>query len=215
MAFAGYDEGYANSNCFWGTEPSSLVRQFINANGRLDGCKVLDLGAGEGKNSMYFARHGARVIAIEVSRHALRNAKGMWPDFGSVAWALAEARILNLKRESFDVVVIYGLLHCLRDEGEIAELVQAAKSATRHNGCHILCAINNRLGHQHDWKSHCPITTLTAHGFYKDLYSDWTILHSTDEDLHEAHPHNRIPHVHSMTRIVAIKVKHDDLPSQS
>jgi hypothetical protein len=37
------------------------------------------------------------------------------------------------------------------------------------------------------------------------MYRGWTLLHQSDEDLHETHPHNSIPHVHSMTRLIARK----------
>ena len=46
----GYDVGYRAVTGFWGTAPSSLVVRYL-ATHDVAGLKVLDAGAGEGKNA--------------------------------------------------------------------------------------------------------------------------------------------------------------------
>jgi len=48
---------------------------------------------------------------------------------------------------------------------------------------------------------------LMRHSFFVDLYDDWEILHESDSDLHEQHPHNNIAHTHSMTRLISRRKK--------
>ena len=48
---------------------------------------------------------------------------------------------------------------------------------------------------------------LLPHHAYKQMYSDWRILVSSDTDLHETHPHNQILHTHSMTRLITTKMQ--------
>ena len=80
------------------------------------------------------------------------------------------------------------------------------RNATIPGGFNVVCAFNAR--HQ-DLTAHpgfAPV--LLPHDEYTALYTHWQLLHSTDSDLSEVHPHNGIRHTHSMTRIIARKPKH-------
>jgi len=43
---------------------------------------------------------------------------------------------------------------------------------------------------------------LMPHDFFLDAYSDWNIVVATDNDLVETHPHNKIRHMHSLSRLL-------------
>ena len=197
----GYDDGYMACPCFWGSDPGSLVRRLTNFLQNFRDLSVLDLGCGEGKNSIFFARQGANVEALDVSEVALQNARRAWPDFESVNWQCVDVRLITLNSNRYDVVIAYGLLHCLLNGEEIERVVRSIQSATADGGYNLLCAFNDR--HQ-DLSAHPDFyPTLMSHRFYEDLYRDWDLLFISDEDLHETHPHNNIPHCHSMTRLIA------------
>jgi len=66
----GYSKGYAAVPCFWGTSPGSLIATYL-ASHEPQKLRVLDVGAGEGKNAAAFARRGATVDAIECSSDAI------------------------------------------------------------------------------------------------------------------------------------------------
>ena len=51
----GYDEGYIASDCFWGEEPGSLIRQLGEVLTDFAGLSVLDAGCGEGKNAVHLS----------------------------------------------------------------------------------------------------------------------------------------------------------------
>jgi tellurite methyltransferase len=70
----GYDAGYAAVPCFWGILPGSLVAEFLEDVNPI-GMRVLDVGAGEGKNAAAFSKRGAYVDAIECSFDAIENGK--------------------------------------------------------------------------------------------------------------------------------------------
>jgi hypothetical protein len=115
----------------------------------------------------------------------------------------ADARKLALPTEGFTAVLAYGLLHCLADENEVVATVERLQAATVAGGYHVLCAFNDR--HQ-DLTAHPGFSpTLLRHSQYLDLYRGWTFLHASDTDLRESHPHNEIPHIHSLTRVLARK----------
>lgn len=198
----GYDDGYRACPCFWGRKPGSLVERFLRENS-VESMRVLDAGCGEGKNAAVLSKFGAQVTAIDCSKAALRNARAAFGEYG-VTWSHGDIRSLNANESEFDLVVAYGLLHCLRSDAEIAAAVRNLQALTALGGWNIVCAFNDR---EHDLSAHPGFSpTLMPHNSYIQLYADWSVTFSSDENLYETHPHNNIPHVHSMTRLIAQKV---------
>jgi tellurite methyltransferase len=199
----GYDDGYAACPCFWGQEPSSLVVRLTEQTGPLNGTLVLDAGCGEGKNAVYLARHGAIVHALDVSTLAISNGKKQWSNVGGVTWLIKDISKTTMNESEYDVVIAYGMLHCLQDEDEITSVVRKLQAATKCGGYNVLCAFNSR---KHCLLAHPNLTPcLLDHSRYVNFYKQWEILTCTDSDLEEAHPHNNIRHQHSLTRILARK----------
>jgi tellurite methyltransferase len=199
----GYDDGYAQVPCFWGTNPGSFVSKYLQRHGDDLGARVLDLGCGEGKNAAAFAKAGYSVDAIDCSNIALTKAQKLFGELG-IRWHLCDARMLALSSMIYDVVVAYGLFHCLATIEEIACLIELTKVATKVGGHHIVCTFNTG---SHDLSAHPNFApTLASHEWYCRKYSDWIISSATDEILQESHPHNNLPHHHSLTRLIAKRV---------
>lgn len=197
----GYESGYRAVSCFWGQEPGSLVREFLSTNS-VAGLHVLDLGAGEGKNASALAKAGAVVDAVEVSSTAIDNGTGR---FGrEFNWIHADARTLSFKDESYDLVVSYGLAHCMKTEQELRSLIQSSQDALRPSGHYILVAFNAR---SHDLSAHPGFEPLLLpHQWYLERFDGWDLVTASDTNLYETHPHNNMPHHHSMTRVLARKL---------
>lgn len=202
-----YDEGYESCCCFWGNAPGSLVLQFQDLTGiSLDGKKILDIGAGEGKNAFFCANSGAMVDAVEISIKALNNKENFLEKSPRVSWYNEDARQFEIKSETYDIVISYGLYHCFPQTSDVIALVNKAKNGTNIDGYNVICCFNDR---RQEMASAHPgfIPTLLSHHTYLNLYQDWEILYETDCDLTETHPHNKIEHTHSMTRMLARKTK--------
>jgi tellurite methyltransferase len=198
----GYEAGYEACDCFWGREPGSYVRQFAQLIGSCSGLRILDIGCGEGKNAAFLAERGARVTGIEISQRAIDHAKALHPNV-TVEWVCEDAAEQNWRQELFDAVIVYGLFHCLSSQFEIEKLQKGLASATKSGGLHVVCSFNDR---DHDLSAHPGFKPcLMPHEFYLRLYQDWIIEQVSDQNLYETHPHNGIPHHHSLTRILARK----------
>lgn len=195
----GYDEGYYACPCFWGHSPGSLVVKLLTKHD-VAGWQVLDLGCGEGKNAAALARAGAHVTAIDCSEIAISHGRQAFPN-PRINWIVGDASTFPEQPNGYDLVVMYGLPHCLPSASHIASLISRACSNTRPTGFHILVAFNSR---DQDLKGAHPgfSPTLLPHGFYVTAYSRHRIFLSTDTILREVHPHNGIAHHHSMTRLM-------------
>jgi len=69
------EEAYQEKNVVW-TEsepPRELVRLIEDK--KINPCKVLDIGCGEGYNSIYLASRGFDVLGIDISKKAIKYAK--------------------------------------------------------------------------------------------------------------------------------------------
>jgi tellurite methyltransferase len=193
----GYEEGYEGSSCLWGGEPGNLVRQLLEHTS-VAGREVLDLGAGEGKNAYFLADRGAEVTAVELSAPAIENGQRRFGESASVKWVRSDVADFPLEPKAAEIIVCYGLLHCLDD---ISSEVRRFQGGTKPGGWHVICAFNDRF---QDLSAHPGFRpTLLPHVAYLALYAGWEIVAASDLDLTETHPHNGITHTHSMTRILA------------
>lgn len=199
----GYDDGYRHCSCFWGTTPGRLVVQLEHILGSFDGLTVLDAGCGDGKNAAYCARRGANVTAFDLSEYAIANARRTWHEVSNVSFHVGDVLTDESLAHEYDVVIAYGLIHCLESEDQIRRVVERLKAITRLKGWNVVCSFNNRFQQLEAHPGFEP--TLMSHSQICELYHTWSLAHCSDSDLTEVHPHNGIVHTHSMTRILARK----------
>jgi SAM-dependent methyltransferase len=202
MLDGGYEAGYVACPCFWGHTPGSLVTQLLALRADFIEARVLDAGCGEGKNAYAMAQRGCKVDAVDCSSRAIAVARAQF-DHPGIAWRVADVSTLALAPNSYDIIIAYGLLHCLPSPGAISGLVARFKAATRPNGFNVVCAFDNG---PHDLSAHEGFRpTLLSHQEYLALYAGWQRIAASSSLLYETHPHNRIPHFHSLTRLLVVK----------
>ena len=80
--------------------------------GNFVGKLVLDLGCGAGIDSAEFARNGASVVSADFARTATKSTQGLLTEAKLPAQVLqADATSLPFKKETFDCVYSFGVLH--------------------------------------------------------------------------------------------------------
>lgn len=197
----GYDQGYSAVKGFWGTTPGSLVSRFISLN-RSVGLKVLDVGAGEGKNAAALAAEGASVDALECSEYAIGNGRDLFDD-RNIKWIQCDARIFSYEVEYYDLVVCYGLIHCMENEISAESLILSLQNSLKSGGTFLLVSFNDG---SHDMTAHPGFDPLLLkHDWFLAKFEGWKLEVSSDSLLYELHPHNNISHHHSLTRLYAVK----------
>jgi 2-polyprenyl-3-methyl-5-hydroxy-6-metoxy-1,4-benzoquinol methylase len=104
--------------------------RFITAQmGSLKGKRVLDIGAGLGESSVYFALLGADVTMVDLSPKMVELAIELGKSYGvKINGVVGAAESLNVPKDSFDFVYIANLLHHITDRAKLfAQVYEALK----------------------------------------------------------------------------------------
>ena len=70
-----YEEEYKIPEYYWGIEPSKLCLRVLELLPPSRHLKLLDIGCGEGKDSVFFARNGYDVTAFDISDAGIEKTK--------------------------------------------------------------------------------------------------------------------------------------------
>lgn len=85
-------------------EPNPIIIELLSP---LPAGRALELGAGEGRNALWLARHGWQVTALDFSRIALDRARGLAEAQGlALQFVLADARELAPPEPGYDLVLM-------------------------------------------------------------------------------------------------------------
>ncbi|MBI4187739.1 MAG: class I SAM-dependent methyltransferase [Chloroflexi bacterium] len=81
---------------------------------------VLEIGCGAGIDSLEFARHGARVTAVDLTEGAVKLTKELAQEAGlPIKVARFDAKKLDFADNSFDCVYSFGVLHHIPDVDKV------------------------------------------------------------------------------------------------
>ena len=110
------------------------------------GAKILDLGAGAGEYSLYFARKGYQVSALELADSNIRAFQKKLRPEDRVD--LVQGNALDLSRygdESFDIVLVFGPLYHLHKEEDKLTCIREAKRVCKKDGKLFFAFISNDM----------------------------------------------------------------------
>lgn len=203
-----YEREYEATDLFWLPRPAKFVVRLANLLGaKLQGCDVLDLGAGEGKNAVFLAAHGANVLALDMAQVALTRFHRQ-PGFEAAQHRIKtiheDARKADFAPASFDIIVAYGLFHCLRNKAEVQSLISGLKAWTRIGGSFVGATLTDRLPIP-EAQAYLHDGVLLPEGFLRTAFEEWDIVAYEDDVITETHPTSGIEHQHSLSRIIARK----------
>ncbi len=110
------------------------------------GAKILDVGAGAGEYSLYFARNGYRVSALELADSNIAAFREKIAKNDPID--LVQGNALDLSRyedESFDIVLLFGPLYHLHDEADKLRCIAEAKRVCKPDGKIFIAFISNDI----------------------------------------------------------------------
>jgi SAM-dependent methyltransferase len=96
---------YESGNPAWGKSPATVLSKFLE---HFNGDSVLDLGCGEGRNSLFLASVGYKVTGIDISETAISIAKKKKSTANFLCASLIED---TWPDNTYDIIIDFGLFH--------------------------------------------------------------------------------------------------------
>jgi ubiquinone/menaquinone biosynthesis C-methylase UbiE len=108
--------------------PTALENQFILSRmGDLRGKRLLDIGAGLGESSVYFALLGAQVTMTDISPGMLQAGRELARKYGvEIEGIVSGAENLNVPAEAYDFVYVANTIHHVRDRDALFQEIYRA-----------------------------------------------------------------------------------------
>lgn len=197
-----WEQSYADSNIStFSKEPTSDVKENYEIFPK--NVSVLDVGCGEGRNSIFMAKLGNKVDAFDLSTNGIAKAK-----------KIAEAQNVTVNffncdlsdfifQKQYDIILSHGVLHLPYKEIR-NRFIEEMQKNTKIGGYNVIGIFTNRLPATPD---NAPFTnSLFDVGELPAKYDGWEIIHHLEGTFTDTHPGN-IHHEHAYERIIANRTK--------
>lgn len=205
-----YDDYLMSEGLLWTPEPAKYIKKFlIEFGSSIEQKKVLDIGAGEGKNSIPFALTGCNVTAIDTSPIALSRFHYQ-PGYNKCKHNIEIINKsifdINFTDNSFDIIIAYGLFHCFENSIEIIDLIKKIRLWLSNEGYFIGATFTNKLLPPEE-QNYLNYNAFLNPLEFKELFKSWQILEYEEDIIREKHPiKGSVFHKHSIARIIARKI---------
>ena len=204
-----WEEAYADLNVPTFGGPSQEVRDVVSE--LRSGAGVLDLGCGEGRNTIFLAESGFDVTAVDISETGIRKLK-----------ALARKKSLDIRSEvadmrdyqfphSFDLIMSHGCLHLVERESW-QRLIPLFKAHTNPGGINIVVVFTDTIPPPDDLRDFC--LGLFREGEVFSLYSDWEPVLQQSYRFEDEHPGSS-RHTHPVNKLVARKPSNNGMQADA
>jgi len=202
-----YDKKYAAKDYYWGKKPSAFCDKVMEIMPPSAGFqpKLLDLGCGEGRNAVYFAKHGFDVVGVDISLIGLRKTKRYSLEEGvKVETIHADINDYQLT-ETYEVVFSTGTLHYLSPKIRKRQF-QNYKDHTAPEGINVISVFVKKpfIPRAPDFDKNA---SLFKSGELMRFYWDWEITYCVEEIFDCMS--SGVPHKHAVDRIIARRCRNN------
>ena len=196
-----YDERYEQPGHYWGKAPSRMCYRVLQLLPPDRPLRLLDIGCGEGRNAVFFARNGYRVTAFDTSPAGIAKTSQLAADAGvRIEAFVADINVFHLT-EPFDVLFSTGVLQYVPPQAR-GNLFAHYQEHTRAGGLNAFSVFVKK-----PFIPESPDAEETAHkwrsGELFTYYHDWRIEFCTEEIF--GCISGGVPHQHAVNRMVARK----------
>jgi len=130
-----YDDRYREDENYWGRLPSSTARIFFQKFPPAEGQTLIDVGCGQGRDSIFFAQNGYHVTGFDFSAEGVKKSITRAEELNlSIDFFQADINEFRLERP-YDVVFASGALHYIPQHLR-KEIISNYKDFTNPGGVH-------------------------------------------------------------------------------
>ncbi len=196
-----YDQRYGHPGYYWGKTPSQMCYRVLQLMPPDRPLRLLDIGCGEGRNAVFFARNGYHVTAFDTSPKGVEKTRQLAVDAGvAIDASVADINEFRLA-EPFDVLFSTGVLQYV-PPGRREELFSNYREYTSPGGVNVFSVFVKK-----PFIAKAPDAERTAHrwisGELLTYYHEWKIEFCTEEIFDCMS--GGAPHQHAVNRILARK----------
>lgn len=198
-----YDEQYQKEEYYWGMEHSTLAEILVKCHDKSKPPgRLLELGSGEGRDAIYFARSGFIVDALEISLPGIEKIKKYCASQGLTINTLHADMIDYELDDCYDVIYTMGALQFL----PLAKRQKHFESYKQHTcsgglNAHLVFVDKPFIAAAPDWQKN---EFFYRSGDLAAYYHDWQIF-ASEERIIDCNSGNT-PHQHAVSCIVAKKI---------
>lgn len=198
-----YDQKYKEDEYYWGFQPSAMCLTVLKYMPPITHLKLLDVGCGEGKDAVFFARNGYEVTAFDLAEEGIEKTKRLAEHCGvHVNTFTADINEFRLETH-FDIIYSNGVLHYIPSEIR-AQILNNYKKFTTSGGINCLSSFVKKpfIGPAPDTEKY---TYEWLSGELFILYHDWQI--DFCEEVVFDCMSSGIPHKHAINRMLARNIE--------
>lgn len=214
-----FDSEYGRVDSYWGNQPNLLVSMI---SGRLKpGSRILEVGCGEGRNAIFLARLGFKVVATDIAEKGIEKARRLAEiNDCKVEFINLDAHDSHDHLDSFDCVLLINVLQLLRAD-KIADRIHHFQSIVAPGGAMAVevFTVDDPLYKTHIESGKPPVAPLTINhpsrgypvrfferGEIASYFGGWMLIYYNEGLIYDK-PHGIHAdfHEHDLAQLVARK----------
>ncbi len=196
-----FSELYKHDEYFWGTEPTPFCYRILEKYPPVRYMRLLEIGCGEGRDAVFFARNGYDVTAYDIAPEGVRKTEVLAMRMGVPVTAFCEDMLTFQPQEEYDIVYASRSLHYIPSEKR-EKFYDTYKKRTKPGGLHAFMVFVEKpsLSPAPDAESN---TYAMKSGEIFTYYYDWEFL-VFEEKFIDCNS-SGIPHRHCVNLMMAVK----------
>lgn len=175
--FINYDKKYENSKNIWGKYfLDNSLKQYLNL---ITGKEVLDLGIGEGNNSILLHKLGYSITGVDSSLKALKVCEQQCKDIFLVN---SDIRLFHIEKDYYDLITSRFVLQFIHKNDAIS-IINDIKNKVKNNGLVYISVFSLNDNSINLTKNNVDFDELPNNIFYNKTKNTYHSFYSKDEVL--------------------------------
>lgn len=132
---------YEKKKFYWGLKPDVILKQSLKYVRR---GRAIDLGAGEGRNSIFLAKNGLIVEAIDADKRGLKKCKNLAEKYNlPIETKVYDIRDFKFKRDYYSLVVGINVFDFIKFS-ETKKIFNKIRTSLKNNGIFIFTVFSTK-----------------------------------------------------------------------
>ena len=133
-----WESKYKQREKLWSENPDAKLMQYFDL--VMPG-KLLDLGIGEGRNSIPFALNDFKIDGVDFSETAIKHCKERFHNSHNIDLKCCDLREYSIKRDNYSLIIASNVLNFFK-KSELDEVIKGIKDGLKKGGIVYLCVFS-------------------------------------------------------------------------